>query len=65
MTCGCILYQNNVVAAAVVGFPISMFLSKFAVVAVEYLVDKLMSLLGMLSSKKNVEMLFLTAWFWH
>ena len=49
MHCGCIIYRNHAAAAAVVvAFPISIFLSKFAVVAVQNLVDKSMSLSGSL-----------------
>ena len=54
MHCGCIIYRNHAVAAvAVAAFPIFIFLSKFAVVAVQNLVDKLMSLIGILRSKKS------------
>ena len=36
MHCGCIIHGNHAVAAVVVvAFPISIFLSKFAVVAVQ------------------------------
>ena len=54
MNCGCIIYQNHAVAAVlVVAFPISIFFLKFAVAAVQNLVDKSMSLIGILSSKKS------------
>ena len=54
MHCGCNIYRNLAVAAVVVvAFPISTFLSKFVVVAVQNLVNKSMSLIGILSSKKS------------
>ena len=64
MQCGCTIYRNHAVAAVlVVAFPISVFLSKFTVVAVRNSVDKLMSLTGLLSSKKSgCGVLFLIAW---
>ena len=55
MHCGCIIYRNHAVAAVVVvvaAFPISIFLSKFAV-AVQNLKEKSMSIIGILSSKKS------------
>ena len=65
MHCGCIIYRNHhaVAAVVVVAFPISTFLSKFAVVAVQKLVDKSRSLIGSLNEakKRAVEMLFFTA----
>ena len=38
MHCGCIIYRHHAVAA--VAFPMVVFLSKFAVVAVQNLVDQ-------------------------
>ena len=38
----CTIYRNHALAAVVVTFPISIFLSKFAAVAIQYLVDNLM-----------------------
>ena len=43
-----IIYRNHAVAAGEVAFPIFIFLSKYKVMAVRYLVDKSKNEIGML-----------------